>query len=79
MILQVFETRKILLIRSVSFALLFVFCFNLFTTAFAIESSKPDELVKQITFEFSVVDYQYSFTVKNDSDLDIIKFKIADS
>lgn len=44
----------------------------------ASDVSRVQELVKQVSFEFYIVNYQYSFTVKNDSDLDITSFKIAD-
>ena len=39
---------------------------------------RPNQLKRQVRFEFQLVDYRYSFTVRNQSDLDIVSFKTAD-
>ena len=53
-------------------------CLALSTVAHASVAFRPNQLARQVRFEFQVVDYHYSFTVRNKSDLDVVSFKTAE-
>ena len=42
------------------------------------ETASIEELVQNVVFRFSVVDYQFSFTVENHTNLDIVSFRVYD-
>ncbi len=45
----------------------------------AAEDNDPvNDLMKNVEFTFSVVDYKYTFTVSNHTDYDIVRFKVYD-
>lgn len=53
-------------------------CLALSAVAHASVAFRPNQLAKQVRFEFRVVDYRYSFTVQNKSDLDVVSFRTAE-
>ena len=53
-------------------------CLDLAAVSVASIAFRPNQLKRQVHFEFQLVDYRFSFTVRNQSDLDIVSFKTAD-
>ena len=70
--------RRIVTIICIVFSVCLLAPFAVLPSANAAETSSADELVSNVIFHFSVVNYKYTFTVENRTDLDVTAFKIFD-